>query len=272
MKSRFTFLDRVVFSLLVVTFSFSFSFGENIQFYNPSFSCDNVKTDSVEYKICTNNELSKLDIKLTDSYTDLMKIKSVNQEKIKKGQIEWLKTVRDGCSTNECLKYSYKNRVEDLEKIINQKNKNDNNFNKIKSTIEDTKYKECLRATSDIKRANCQIEAKEKWELELNKLHNLLIGKIKDTNSKFYQELLNGKYYKLKDIKSLIKTLEKEYTNNHNNWTQYKESSFELLDNIYGKKSGQMWYLILQNKKKIIIEQRVQEVLKLINMIDEENF
>ena len=94
---------------LIVILVVSLFAKEEINFYKASFSCEKVKKDSVEYKVCTDKELAELDITLNDIYHSF---RFVTQE-IKQDQRDWLKK-RNKCKDTFCIKKAYRTRIEDL--------------------------------------------------------------------------------------------------------------------------------------------------------------
>jgi len=112
-------LKRIVFIIL----SINIIYAKNVKpkFYTPSFNCLKFdKENSVEYKICTNKKLSKLDFKMSELYHKVGKFQIakkyspifINQQR------EWLKT-RDSCSDNNCLNKRYKEKINSLKKMQN---------------------------------------------------------------------------------------------------------------------------------------------------------
>ena len=87
-----------------------------MKFYNLSFDCANVKQDSVEYKICTSKDLSKLDEKLNVLYKKVTQ-NPILLKTIKPQQRKWLKN-RDKCKTKECIISSYKEQIKQITQTI----------------------------------------------------------------------------------------------------------------------------------------------------------
>lgn len=83
--------------------------GDKVTFYTPSFDCTKVKENSIEYKICTDKELSQLDKELSKVYGSFYFI----SKEIKNDQIAWIKR-RNRCKNNSCIKNRYRTRIEDL--------------------------------------------------------------------------------------------------------------------------------------------------------------
>lgn len=98
--------------LISILFNF-YIYAENIEFYNTSFDCSNVKKNTIEYKICSNKILSMQDMMLSNIYDVLINTENLNKNKIKNEQREWLNN-RNQCNDYQCLKESYIKRVEQL--------------------------------------------------------------------------------------------------------------------------------------------------------------
>ncbi|MDM8567053.1 lysozyme inhibitor LprI family protein [Candidatus Halobeggiatoa sp. HSG11] len=92
--------------------------------FGASFNC-NKATTKLEHLICENNELSDLDSQLGTLYSKLRKSLSADEKrKLKKEQILWIKQ-RNRCGlSNDCLIYSYEDRILELEEL----NGNDSNL------------------------------------------------------------------------------------------------------------------------------------------------
>ena len=84
-----------------------------INSFSPSFDCAKVTTGP-ERLICSNAELSGLDVKLSQIYRSKLSSSS-NKTDFKKAQIDWRKFKRDACSDVACLIASYKQRIEELK-------------------------------------------------------------------------------------------------------------------------------------------------------------
>lgn len=82
--------------------------------FAPSFDCVNVSTGS-ERLICSDRELSKLDIELNSTYSNARE-KSLDKKKLKSEQIGWVKTSRNACSERSCMVTAYQQRIEELSK------------------------------------------------------------------------------------------------------------------------------------------------------------
>ncbi len=81
----------------------------DVKFYNPSFDCSKVKKESIEYKICTNEKLSKLDTNLSKVYNSFHFI----SKEIKGNQIEWIEQ-RNQCKDDQCIQTAYQKRIKEL--------------------------------------------------------------------------------------------------------------------------------------------------------------
>ena len=79
----------------------------------PSFDCQKATTEQ-EHLICGSEELSDLDIRLTNAYQNQMS-QATNKSELKKNQIQWLTRVRAACRDAECLTMTYRDRLEQLE-------------------------------------------------------------------------------------------------------------------------------------------------------------
>ena len=81
----------------------------------PSFPCDPTKTTPVEKLICSDANLSKLDLELAQRYKDVLSAPTLGQPgELKRTQRAWAKT-RNQCATTACLTQSYQDRVRALE-------------------------------------------------------------------------------------------------------------------------------------------------------------
>jgi uncharacterized protein YecT (DUF1311 family) len=79
----------------------------------PSFNCQNAST-KVEKMICSNDELSELDMQLSVVYKKVLAV-DPDKELLKKYQDNWRKNIRDGCTLESCVKSAYKNRIAELK-------------------------------------------------------------------------------------------------------------------------------------------------------------
>ena len=79
-----------------------------------AFDCAKAATH-VEKAICANPELSQLDIHLHSYYLSAMYELEESKACLKTDQLQWLKTVRNVCKDNACLKTAYLNRLSELD-------------------------------------------------------------------------------------------------------------------------------------------------------------
>lgn len=79
-----------------------------------SFDCAKAATH-VEKAICANPELSQLDIDLHSYYLAATSELEESKACLKTDQLQWLKTVRNICKDNACLKTAYLNRLSELD-------------------------------------------------------------------------------------------------------------------------------------------------------------
>lgn len=77
--------------------------------YSASFDCQMAKT-FIETSICSNKMLSDLDDQLAIAYKRALD-QSSNQNELRKNQREWLKTTRNVCQSEDCLKKVYEQRI-----------------------------------------------------------------------------------------------------------------------------------------------------------------
>lgn len=110
--------------LILLFFNIYLNADENIKFYNPSFDCNKVKKDSIEYEICIDEILSFQDLILTNNYNSLIKLTKLNTNKIKDEQKTWLIN-RKQCKDYNCIKISYEERIKQLNYIYELFIKND---------------------------------------------------------------------------------------------------------------------------------------------------
>ncbi|MGD9718365.1 MAG: lysozyme inhibitor LprI family protein [Arcobacteraceae bacterium] len=90
----------------------------DVKFYKPSFDCSKVKEGSIEYKICTDLDASKLDSQMNNIWHTFDPF----PEEIRKSQRSWLKE-RNACKTIECIRKSYEKRITVLGKILGAQEK-----------------------------------------------------------------------------------------------------------------------------------------------------
>jgi uncharacterized protein len=97
-----------LFKFLMVALLLIFS----INAYSTSFDC--VKARSVvEKSICSNASLSTLDDQLTAIYSKAFKASSAQSE-LKKQELDWIKTKRNICTTEDCISAAYTTRIAEL--------------------------------------------------------------------------------------------------------------------------------------------------------------
>jgi uncharacterized protein len=78
-----------------------------------SFDCSKAVT-KVEKLICTNEEISKLDEALSESYKKSLRRADIKQKAID-SQRQWLKNVRNPCDAVDCIKSAYETRIKEIE-------------------------------------------------------------------------------------------------------------------------------------------------------------
>ncbi|MDN5072077.1 hypothetical protein PJV94_04655 [Aliarcobacter butzleri] len=109
---------------IILIFFVNLIYAQNIEFYKPSFDCENIKKDSIEYKICIDEILSLQDSILTNIYNSLIKLRKLNINKLKDEQRIWLIN-RNQCKDYKCIKISYEERIKQLNYIYELFIKND---------------------------------------------------------------------------------------------------------------------------------------------------
>jgi uncharacterized protein YecT (DUF1311 family) len=77
------------------------------------FDCSKAATQ-VEKMICASSELSNLDEHLSRHYEGAKYALSESETCIKSDQLQWLKSIRNICKDNICLKMAYLNRLSEL--------------------------------------------------------------------------------------------------------------------------------------------------------------
>jgi uncharacterized protein YecT (DUF1311 family) len=78
---------------------------------NPSFDCTKA-SNNLEKMICSDPELSRIDVQLNDVYLSLRE-KVADKAALKKDQIQWMKNARL-CTDKECVLKTYKQRISEL--------------------------------------------------------------------------------------------------------------------------------------------------------------
>lgn len=81
--------------------------------FAPSFDCAKALTGS-ERLICSNQQLSLLDVQLTQAYRRAMS-RTPDKHALKAALIAWRKNQRDACSTAACMASAYKAQIQSLE-------------------------------------------------------------------------------------------------------------------------------------------------------------
>ena len=81
--------------------------------FAPSFDCTKA-SNGVERLICSDRELAKLDVELSQLYLKA-RSNAVDKDRLKSEQIAWVRTSR-ACSDKICLKKSFEQRMADLSK------------------------------------------------------------------------------------------------------------------------------------------------------------
>ena len=84
----------------------------SINTYSASFDCAKAST-VVEKSICSNATLSTLDDQLTAIYSKAFKVSSAQSE-LKKQELDWIKTKRNICTTENCISVAYSTRITEL--------------------------------------------------------------------------------------------------------------------------------------------------------------
>jgi len=82
--------------------------------WSPSFDCAKVSTGP-ERLICSNRELSEVDVQLAQIYKAALK-NSPDKNGLKRQQAAWLKNERDACSNAESMMKVYKERIVQLSR------------------------------------------------------------------------------------------------------------------------------------------------------------
>ena len=80
--------------------------------WSPSFDCSKVTTGQ-ERLICGSKELSEFDVKLSLIYRQALE-RAPNKDLLRTSQREWRKFKRDACSDAECIRASYKSRIDEV--------------------------------------------------------------------------------------------------------------------------------------------------------------
>lgn len=88
---------------------------QNNSSFSPSFDCEKANTDS-ERLICSDRDLSKLDVELNQKY-QILRSSNINKSNLRAEQIEWIKTKRNSCSDKTCMAQSYRERISQLNEM-----------------------------------------------------------------------------------------------------------------------------------------------------------
>jgi uncharacterized protein YecT (DUF1311 family) len=86
--------------------------GDNATEWSPSFDCAKV-SNGAERLICSNRQLSELDVQLSQEYSSAVK-RSTDSAALKDEQRRWISRVRGACSSVDCLSDAYKIRLSEL--------------------------------------------------------------------------------------------------------------------------------------------------------------
>ena len=81
--------------------------------FAPSFDCAKA-SNGQEKLVCSDRELSKLDVDLSQAYAKA-KDKTADKDKLKKEQLEWIKFSLRACSDKTCLVGVYQKRMSELQ-------------------------------------------------------------------------------------------------------------------------------------------------------------
>ena len=82
--------------------------------YAPSFDCEKATYQS-EKIVCSSEDLSALDVKMTNKYKMVAELMSEGDKlALRKQQNHWLRVIREQCSDISCMKTVYENRINEL--------------------------------------------------------------------------------------------------------------------------------------------------------------
>jgi len=84
----------------------------------PSFNCENAKTN-VEILICSNEQLSRSDVNLTNVYKKALE-NLPKQKNIKRSQKQWLEVIRSECKDYNCVLNAYNKRISILISFLDE--------------------------------------------------------------------------------------------------------------------------------------------------------
>lgn len=80
--------------------------------FSPSFDCQKASSGP-ERLICSDRELSKLDVELSQSYMKA-RDKAEDKKTLRSQQLAWMKSRRNACSDKACMAQAYKDRIAQL--------------------------------------------------------------------------------------------------------------------------------------------------------------
>lgn len=255
---------------IILIFFVNLMYAQNIEFYKPSFDCRNVKKDSVEFLICTNNDLSKLDVELNEIYKKVINNHNIEESiktNIKNEQTNWVINIRNGCNNISCLEYIYTNKITELKSVIYKYN---DEFLKIETKIENDDYKKCLSNSNDGSLVwKCNESIMENYENLINLLNIEIINSIQNNKNGIFEEL--PIYYGEDEIKKFRLNLENIYKTNIETWQKYSLTYYEYLNNTYGIQDGTMWIGIADRYKIEFLKNRIKMLLNIKNKIERGN-
>lgn len=84
--------------------------------FSPSFDC-NKASNGAERLICSDRDLTRLDIELSNAYRKVRDV-NLNQQQaneLKDQQLQWIKHDRNKCLDKQCMENTYKKRISQLE-------------------------------------------------------------------------------------------------------------------------------------------------------------
>lgn len=82
--------------------------------WRPSFDCTKASA-SVETMICASQELSALDVEMSDAF------KASATKDIRQTQVEWRTMVRDACQDESCVANAYRDRIDQIKRAAEEK-------------------------------------------------------------------------------------------------------------------------------------------------------
>lgn len=179
-------MKNIYKSFLVLVFTITISFCENITFV-PSFDCSNIaKLNEIEKVICNNQALSKLDIEMNEAYKQILSVSDEFERKnIIAEQRRWLryrnKLDKENChNLNLCIQTTYYSRLfylrpDKFHLMYKKDNSTCNAFLDIlKNDLEKNKdiNLERINEFSSIKWTNIQDEPKDKISITYFDINN----------------------------------------------------------------------------------------------------